>query len=125
MEAQKDFYQVVEQIFGRDPRYKPDCYEFVMQALEHTQKKLKIEGHVSGRQLLDGIRDFALKEYGPMAKTVLKHWGVSNTADFGNIVFNMIEQQLLSKTDQDRLADFENVFDFEEAFKHIVKDLSL
>ncbi len=60
-----------------------------------------------------------------MAKTVLKHWGVSSTGDFGNIVFNLIDTQLLTKTEQDARSDFENVFDFEEAFRHIVKDLTL
>jgi len=125
MEEIKNFYQAINEICGRDPRYKPDSYEFVMQALNFTQKEFKKEGHISGQELLEGIRKFALEQYGPMAKTVLQHWGITRTSDFGNIVFNMIGQKLLSKTENDTLDDFEGVYDFETAFKHIVKDLKI
>jgi uncharacterized repeat protein (TIGR04138 family) len=119
----KDFRAMVEAICERDRRYKPDSYEFVMQALGYTQKQLKRSGHVSGKELLDGIRRFALETYGPMARAVLDYWGIKKTNDFGNIVFNMIEGKILSKTDSDSLIDFENVYDFENAFKPVVKDL--
>ncbi|MCX5708119.1 MAG: hypothetical protein NTY14_03960, partial [Candidatus Omnitrophica bacterium] len=119
------FYQVINEICVRDQRYKPDSYEFVMQALNFTQKEFKKEGHISGQELLEGIRKFALEQYGPMAKTVLQHWGITRTADFGNIVFNMIGQKLLSKTESDTQRDFDDVYDFETAFKHIVKDLQI
>jgi uncharacterized repeat protein (TIGR04138 family) len=125
MEQVKNFYQAVEDICLRDPRYKPDSYEFVMQALDFTQKEFKKDGHVSGQELLEGIRKFALAQYGPMAKTVLYHWGVTRTSDFGNIVFNMIEEKLFAKTDNDTRHDFDDVYDFETAFKHIIKDLQL
>jgi uncharacterized repeat protein (TIGR04138 family) len=94
-----------------------------MQALSFTQKKMEKEGHVSGKELLEGIREFALQQYGPMTKTLLNHWGITKTADFGNIVFNMIENKLLSKTESDSIEDFKDVFDFEVAFKHILKDI--
>jgi len=113
---------MVEAICEKDRRYRADSYEFVMLALGYTQKDLKRPGHVSGKELLDGIRRFALETYGPMARTVLVYWGIKKTGDFGNIVFNMIEGKILSKTDSDSLIDFENVYDFESAFKPVVKD---
>jgi uncharacterized repeat protein (TIGR04138 family) len=125
MESTKNFYEVVDEICVKDTRYKPDSYEFVLQALNFTQKEFKKEGHVSGRELLEGIRKFALSQYGPMARTVLTHWGITKTADFGDIVFNMIESGLLSKTADDTHHDFDGVYDFETAFKHIVKDLQI
>jgi uncharacterized repeat protein (TIGR04138 family) len=125
MEKAQDFYTIVEAICVRDPRYKADSYEFVMQALTFTQKEFEKSGHVSGQDLLEGIRRLALKLYGPMARTVLTHWGISKTEDFGNIVFNMIAGKLLSKTEDDSIDDFKNVYDFDTAFKHIVTKIAL
>ena len=125
MEEVKSFYQAVEEICAKDSRYKPDSYEFVMQALTFTQKEFKKDGHVSGKELLEGIRQFALNQYGAMAKTVLEHWGITCTSDFGNIVFNMVAGRLLSKTEYDTPRDFDDVYGFEVAFKHIIKDLQL
>ncbi|MDD5167106.1 MAG: hypothetical protein PHQ57_06975 [Candidatus Omnitrophica bacterium] len=122
MEKQKSFYQVVEEICVEDPRYKADAYEFVLQALHFTQGKLKKEGHVTGKELLGGTRDFVIEQYGPMAKTVLNYWGVTKTQDFGNIVFNMIGRQLLSKTESDSLGDFNNVYDFDSVFGNVLRD---
>lgn len=121
MEENKSFQQIVEQILVKDSRYKPDSYEFVMQALHFTQSKLKKKGHISGRELSLGMRDLAVELYGPMAKTVLSHWGITATQDFGNIVFNMIEQKILSKTEEDSLEDFREVYDFEEAFSNAMR----
>ncbi|HTY45546.1 MAG TPA: Minf_1886 family protein [Patescibacteria group bacterium] len=111
-----DFYRKVEGIIEKDPRYKADAYEFVMQALWFTQKKLKVQADVSGRQLLEGIRDFALEQYGPMARAVLAHWGIKATADFGELVFNMVDVGLMGKTDRDSRDDFKEVYDFDQAF---------
>ena len=122
MKEKKDFYQVIEEICVKDPRYKPDAYEFVMQALYFTQKKIKRQGHMSGKELLEGIRDFAVQEYGPMAKTLLYHWGISKTEDFGNIVFNMIGKKVLSKTENDSVADFRDVYDLEKTFGNILRE---
>lgn len=116
MNKQESFYNIVEEICGKDSRYKPDSYEFVMQALHFTQKKLKRQGHITGKELSEGIRDFALDQYGPMAGTVLIYWGITKTADFGNIVFNMISKNLLKKTDSDSISDFDNVYDFGVVF---------
>jgi uncharacterized repeat protein (TIGR04138 family) len=113
----KDFYNQVEKIFKGDPRYKPESYEFVMQALFYTQKRLKREGHISAQELLNGIKDFALEQFGPMAPTVFEHWGITSTDDLGNIVFKMIENGLLKKTEGDSLEDFRAVYDLKETFK--------
>jgi uncharacterized repeat protein (TIGR04138 family) len=110
-----DFHRRLDKIIEKDPRYKPDAYEFVMQALWFTQKRLKKEGHVTGRDLLEGIRELGLEEYGAMAKVVFEHWGVNKTEDFGNIVFNMVENKLLSKTEEDSIDDFKDVYDFDKA----------
>jgi uncharacterized repeat protein (TIGR04138 family) len=124
MEKSRGFFEIVEAVCERDPRYKPDSYEFVMHALQFTQKKLKRAGHVSGKELSEGIRQYALKTYGPMARTVLEYWGIHTTEDFGNIVFNMISVKLFSKTEDDMLDDFRDVYRFDSAFKNVVSDIS-
>lgn len=111
-----DFYKKVEEIIEKDCRYKPDAYEFVMEALWFTQNKLKRKGHVRGKELLAGIRELAIDKYGPMVRTVFEHWGIRTTEDFGEIVFNMVENALLSKTEDDSREDFKNVYDFKEVF---------
>lgn len=120
MEEAKNFYQTVEEICLSDKRYKPDAYEFLMQALHFTQGKLKRKGHITGRELLEGIREFAIEQYGAMAKMVLRHWGITKTQDFGNIVFALIEKKVLSKTETDSLDDFKDIYDFEVAFANIL-----
>jgi uncharacterized repeat protein (TIGR04138 family) len=125
MEKIPDFHTIVEAVCRRDRRYRADSYEFVMQALTFTQKKFGKPGHVTGKDLLEGIRLLALKLYGPMARTVLAHWGISSTEDFGNIVFNMIAVKLLSRTEDDTLDDFKNAYDFETAFKHVVTKIAI
>jgi uncharacterized repeat protein (TIGR04138 family) len=111
----------------RDPRYAYEAYEFIFQALEHTQKILgrsptdesadpnEPRHHVSGQQLMDGARAFALQEFGMMARVVFRMWGIQRTDDFGAIVFNLIEAELMSKTTDDTMADFHEIFDLDEA----------
>jgi len=72
--------------------------------------------HVSGRELLEGLRSYALEQYGPMAKTVLASWGIHRCADLGDIVFSLIEYNIFSKTENDRREDFADIYDFDEAF---------
>src|SRR3989338_2276841 len=100
------FHKAVEEIYLKDTRYKVDSYEFILQALRFTQRKLKKQGHLSGKELAGGCAKFAIEQYGPMAKAVLKHWGITKTQDFGNIVNNMIDAKLLSKTESDSIEDF-------------------
>ena len=110
-----DFYQKVEKIIEGDRRYKTDAYLFIMQSLWFTQKKLSKQGHISGKELLVGVREFGLEQYGPMTKTVFNHWGINTTEDFGEIVFNMVDSGLLRKTEEDSREDFKNVYDFGKA----------
>lgn len=116
------FYDLVEEICNQDKRYKPDAYEFVLQGLNFTQDKLKKKAHVSGSELSRGLRDYAINQYGALSSRVLAYWGISQTQDFGNIVFNMIEKKLFSKTEEDTLADFNAVYDFKEAFANVLAD---
>ena len=116
------FFDLVEEICSRDNRYKSDAYEFVLQGLNFTQDKLKKKAHVSGRELAFGLRDYAIEQYGALAQTVLMHWGINCTQDFGEIVYSMIEKKLLSKSDEDFLADFNSVYDFNLAFANILAD---
>ena len=109
-------------IQAKDPRYDREAYLFVRDALDHTQKSIGKDPrgrirHVTGQELLIGIREFALEQFGPMARTVLEDWGVLACEDFGEIVFNMIEIGWLAKTSKDTRADFANGYDFDEAFR--------
>jgi uncharacterized repeat protein (TIGR04138 family) len=117
-----NFDEAVEQIVAKDPRYHRDAYFFVREALDFTQKLVgkKNRGklrHVSGQELLDGIRQYALEHFGPMAITVFEEWGVRHSRDFGEMVFNMVEIGLLAKTEKDTRADFQNSYDFVDAFR--------
>ena len=119
-----DFSEVVALICKEDPRFDRRAYDFVRLGLDHTVKELRKRDasraersrHVSGPELLDGLRAYALDQFGPLAKTVLNTWGVKRCRDFGDIVFNLIEYNVFSKTENDRREDFSDIFDFEEAF---------
>ncbi|MFZ5493779.1 MAG: Minf_1886 family protein [Verrucomicrobiota bacterium] len=119
-----EFSEIVGLICKEDPRFDRKAYNFVRQALDHTVKEVKRRQpertgksqHVTGAELLHGIRDYAIEQYGPLAKTVLNAWGVHRCADFGDIVFNLIEYNVFSKTESDRREDFAEIYDFEEAF---------
>jgi uncharacterized repeat protein (TIGR04138 family) len=121
-------YSELEEVVRRDSRYAYEAYEFLYAALAHTQKLLGRPAsdvpstepvqHVSGRQLLEGVRDLALKEFGLMARTVFRVWGVNRTDDFGELVFNLVEAKLMSKTDEDTRADFHDVYDLDQALVH-------
>ena len=119
-----DFSEIVTLICKEDPRFDRKAYDFVRLGLDHTVKELRKKDsiraersrHVSGPELLDGLRAYALEQYGPLAKTVFDAWGVRRCRDFGDIVFNLIEYNIFSKTDNDRREDFSDIYTFEEAF---------
>lgn len=116
------FEETLPQIIAKDPRYSRDAYLFIREALDFTQKNVakEINGqlrHISGQELLGGIREFALQQFGPMAMLVLEEWGIKRCEDFGEIVFNMVEASLLAKTDTDSREDFKNGYDFFKAFR--------
>src|SRR5438874_3938795 len=115
------FAEALESVITNDPRYHRDGYIFLRDALDFTTKQQKkIKGvsvrHVTGPELLDGVRRYALKEFGPMVMTVFDSWGVHSCEDVGNMVFNLISAGVFGKTDEDSIEDFKNVYDFAEAF---------
>lgn len=116
------FEEALEQILAADARYHRDAYIFVREALDHTQQMVAKDNadrlrHVTGQELLEGIRQFALAQFGPMAQTVLGEWGIRECRDFGNIVFNMVEIGLLAKTQNDSRDDFNDGYQFNDAFR--------
>jgi len=115
------FAEALDAIVATDTRYQRDAYVFLRDALDYTTKQQKkVKGasvrHVAGPELLDGVRQYALKEFGPMVVTVLSYWGIKHTEDVGNMVFNLIGAGIFGKTEEDSISDFKNVFDFQTAF---------
>jgi uncharacterized repeat protein (TIGR04138 family) len=115
------FTEALDSIVARDPRYARDAYVFLRDSLDFTTKQQKkIKGatvrHVAGPELLEGVRQYALREFGPMVMTVFSSWGIHCCEDIGHMVFNLIEAGVFGKTEEDSLEDFKNVYDFETAF---------
>ena len=111
-----DFSDGVKNIIKHDNRFSPQAYYFVSEALSYTQDMLARKGHVSGQELLEGLKRYALQEFGYMARVVLESWGVMHTEDVGHIVFNLVEKGLLGRTEDDHRNDFQNGYDFRKAF---------
>jgi len=115
--------KTIEDVVREVGLYPIDAYRFVQEGLSHTVDKLHgQEGeqeskHITGPQLCQGLRDFALEQYGLLAPVVLRRWNITTTLDFGRIVFAMVESKLMSKTENDKIDDFRNVFDFRTAFE--------
>lgn len=105
------------EIRRRDGKYNERAYVFVLAALEFAQTKLPARRHLSGVELAWACRDFALEQFGMLANSVLTHWGINTTEDFGQIVFMLIDVGLLARQPSDRLEDFERVYDFAEVFR--------
>ncbi len=117
-----NFDDGVNKIAESDPRYHRDAYAFLRDSLEFTQKVISKANknqvrHITGQELLHGIREYALVTYGPMTPTVFEEWGILSCEDFGNMVFLMVENNLLRKQDEDSPADFKAGYTFEEAFR--------
>ncbi len=108
--------EAIENIVDRDKRYKIDAYNFVLEALNYTVRKIKKSRHITGKELLGGIKQYAQEQFGPMTRTVFHHWGVHATEDFGNIVFSLVAAKILNKTEQDSIDDFKNGYSFEDVF---------
>jgi uncharacterized repeat protein (TIGR04138 family) len=118
----KNFHEVIQLIKKDDTRYETGAYTFMRQALDFTLARIREEEkdtqhrHVTGQELCHGIRDYAIEQYGPMAMTLLEHWGINGTEDFGQIVFNLVEFGIFGKTETDSLEDFNEVYGFKTAF---------
>jgi len=111
------FEVAVEAIRAVDDRYAMDAYQFVREALDWQVSHLPVRRHVTGPELLHGVQRLAYERFGPMARTVLNHWGLVDGEDIGRIVFHLIEAGILSKTDDDRLDDFAGVIRFDDLFE--------
>jgi uncharacterized repeat protein (TIGR04138 family) len=117
-----DFSEAVDKIISEDPRFERDAYFFLRDALDYTAKLRKKQrdtegsGHVTGQQLLEGVRQYALKQYGPMVMTVFNYWGLKQSFDFGEMVYHLIRLGTFGKTDADSIEDFRGGFTFQDAF---------
>ena len=115
------FAEAVARICVRDRRYAPEAFFFLheglMRTLKQVQEKEKKPRQISGAELSAGLRAYALDQYGPLTMTVLERWGVRTTRDFGEIVFLLLEAGLLGKTEEDKIEDFDNLYDFDAAFR--------
>ncbi len=120
----QDTWKKLRKIVKKDCRYSMQSYQFIFEALDYTASKLgkkynsslEDERHVTGQELSEGIKQFALAKFGFMALIVFEQWGVANSRDFGEIVFNLVESGLMGKTNTDSIDDFKDIYDFHEEF---------
>ena len=117
-----DWESAVEDLAERDGRYNKEAFFFIYRALDFTVKKMGLtevereKRHVTGRDLLMGISEYAFDQFGPLTREVLSHWRVHQTRDFGEIVFALVEGDLMGKTERDSIEDFIDVYNFGEEF---------
>lgn len=117
MKELESYVQKIERIIQENKEYKFEAYSFVLAGLHYSVAKLDKARHISGQELLEGIREYALEQFGPMAKSVLNYWGIYKTLDFGKIVFALVEAGVLRKQPEDKLEDFQDIYDFDDAFQ--------
>lgn len=108
---------VLAELVRRNPRYAERAYLFVLQSLNRRLGELPNPRHISGPELADAVRRLALARFGPLARTVLEHWGVRSTGDIGELVFSLVDCGILVKQPGDRREDFEGLYTFDEAFE--------
>ena len=106
----------IQKLIDQNPHYKFEAYSFILSALHFTMSSLPEPRHITGREFCEGIRKYAVDQFGPLAHTVLDYWGIKQTVDFGKLVFALVDIGLMRKTDEDSLDDFTNVYDFKTAF---------
>jgi uncharacterized repeat protein (TIGR04138 family) len=109
--------EVIDRLRERHPRFQETAYLFVLSALHFVLENVGEPRHITGRELAEGVRDLAIARFGPMARTVLEHWGIRATVDIGELVFALVEAGILIKQEEDLLDDFNGIFDFEDAFE--------
>lgn len=124
-----DYDAVLRELVRKDSRYPLEAYHFLHEAMAYSQalyrrdprSEVEAERHLTGRELLEGVRRYAQEEFGWLAPTVFRAWGIRRTEDFGEMVFNLFEVGLMTKTVRDRREDFAGGFDFEQAFRQAVE----
>ena len=110
----------IEELARRDREYATEAYHFVFEALDYVSEQpvsLRATHHITVQELLKGIRQLALEQFGPLARCVFESWGVYRTEDFGEVVFRLIGNDLLNRSDDDHKEDFVNAFSFREEFE--------
>ena len=100
----------------KDGRYHKESFIFILAAIEYTLSRLSERRHLTGQEFSKGIGEYAREQYGYLAKTVLAHWGITSTRDYGEIVYLLIGIGLMSKTEEDTIDDFFDVYDFAKEF---------
>ena len=116
------FEQAVIEAARQDPRYAADAYLFLRDALDMTIKTMQqgrndAVNHISGAELCEGLRDYALQQFGPMVPTIFETWGLATTRDIGEMVFNLIRTGAFSRSKSDKVEDFNEVYTFADAFE--------
>lgn len=117
--------RAMEKLLRCDTRYKIEAYAFLQDSLAYAQTHQIREvsedeeetRHMTGQQLCEACRLYALDQFGYLAKLVLANWGLHSTSDFGEVVYNLIEIKHMKKSANDRREDFDNVYQFEDAFE--------
>ena len=117
MRHDSDRWREVDEAARADGRYEKYAWRFVLSGVESTIEMLHADGHISGEDLLEGLKVTAAGQFGPMAKEVLNHWAIYTTRDIGNIVFGLIGAKLLESSEEDLIEDFDDVFDFQQVFE--------
>ncbi len=110
--------KVLAELQERNPRFHRRAYVFLIDALHGVIAGMDERRHISGQELVEGVRGLAMQRFGPLARTVLEYWGINTTDDLGEIVFALVDIGVLVKQEQDRPEDFQDLFDFEEVFEH-------
>jgi uncharacterized repeat protein (TIGR04138 family) len=108
--------ELLERIHARETRYAEQAYLFVLASIEYLQTRLPVRRHVSGQELAAAVRDYAREQFGLLAFSVLEHWGILETLDIGRIVYTLVDVGLLITRPEDRVEDFDRVYDFRSAF---------
>ncbi len=119
-----DTWKKLQKVVNKDSRYSMQSYQFIFEALDYTASHLgkkynssiENERHVTGQELSEGIKQFAMEKFGYMTRIVLEQWGITKSGDFGEIVFNLVDSGLMGKTETDSLDDFKDLYDFYSEF---------
>ncbi|OGW84992.1 MAG: hypothetical protein A3C35_04585 [Omnitrophica bacterium RIFCSPHIGHO2_02_FULL_46_11] len=117
MDTPQQILGKIQKLIDSNPQYKVEAYSFLLAALHFTMASLKEPRHITGQEFCEGIRQYAIDQFGPLAGTVLHYWGIRETLDFGRLVFALVEVGLMRKTEEDSLSDFKDVYDFKTAFE--------